>query len=476
MPYQLALFEIKKLLEKLQELSDKGFIRPSYSPWGTPILFVKKKDGSFRICINYLELNKLTVITSFEYEKRIFQKWYSKLSMEHEEQLKAILELLKEELYAKFSKYESWISKVKFLGHVIDSQGIYVDPTKIESIKDWASPKTPTDICQFLCLVGKERIKPLRVRPLVMTIGLDLPKQILNAQTEARKPENIKNEEVKGVGCHVMAIDFLRQLDIPQWKWDNITMDFVMKLPKSSQSYDTIWVIVDRLTKSTIFVPMRETDTMKKLARMYLKEVVTGHGIPLLIIYDRDPRQSEITIQTLEDMLRACAIDFGKGWVNHFPLVEFSYNNSYYASIKAAPFEALYGRKCRSPRCWAERKPMKFQVEDSVMLKVLPWKRVVHFGQRRKLNPRYVRPFEVLEKVGSLAYKLELPQELSKVHNTFHVSNLKTCHADEPLAVSLDGLHFDDKLYFIEESVEIIDHEVKWLKKPYSDCQGLIEL
>ncbi|GKE48320.1 reverse transcriptase domain-containing protein, partial [Tanacetum coccineum] len=160
-------------------------------------------------------------------------------------------------------------------------------------------------------------------------------------------------------------------------------MDFVMKLPILSQCYDTIWVIVNRLTKSAIFVPMRNTDLMDKLARMYLKEVVTRHGITLSIIFYRDPRfasnfwrslqnafgtsldmstayhpqtdgQSERTIQTLEDMLHACVINFGKGWVNHLPLVEFSYNNSYYASIKVAPFEALYGQKCRSPMCWAE--------------------------------------------------------------------------------------------------------------------------
>nr|GEZ64811.1 putative reverse transcriptase domain-containing protein [Tanacetum cinerariifolium] len=254
--------------------------------------------------------------------------------------------------------------------------------------------------------------------------------------------------------------------------------------------------------------PDKMYQDMKKLYWIYLKEVVTRHGIHVLIISDRDPRfasnfwrslqnalgtrldmstayhpesdgQSERTIQTLKDMLHACAIDFEKGWVNHLPLVEFSYNNSYHASTKASPFEALIGRKYRSPICWTEvgepqilgpeliqettekivkikqrmqatrdrhksyadlkRKPMEFQVGDKVMLKVSPWKGVVRFGKLGKLNPR--------------------------VHNTFHVSNLKKCHADEPLAVSLDGLHFDDKLRFVEEPVEIMDREVKRLKR-----------
>ncbi|GJV27158.1 putative reverse transcriptase domain-containing protein [Tanacetum coccineum] len=302
----------------------------------------------------------------------------------------------------------------------------------------------------------------------------------------------------------------------------------------TANGYDTIWVIVDRLTKSAHFLPMRENDPMEKLMKLYMKEVVTRHGVPVSIISDRDGRftslfwqalhkalgtrldmstayhpetdgQSERTIQTLEDMLRACVLDFGKNWDRHLPLVEFSYNNSYHTSIKAAPFEALYGRKCRSPVCWAEvgdaqltgpaiihettekivqiksriqaardrqksyanirRKPMVFQVGDKVMLKVSPWKGVVRFGKRGKLNPRYVGPFKVIERVGTVAYKLELPQQLSRVHNTFHVSNLKKCLSDETLVIPLEELRVDDKLHFVEEPVEVMDREIKQLKR-----------
>nr|GEZ53803.1 putative reverse transcriptase domain-containing protein [Tanacetum cinerariifolium] len=175
--------------------------------------------------------------------------------------------------------------------------------------------------------------------------------------------------------------------------------------------------------------------------------------------------QSKRTIQTLEDMLRACAIDFGKGWVNHLSLVEFSYNNSYHASIKAAPFEALYGRKCHSPVCWTEVGEAQILGPELTQETTEKIKGVVRFGKRGKLNPRYVGPFKVLERVGDVAYKLDLPEELSRVHNMFHVSNLKKCHVDEPLAVPLDGLHFDDKHHFVEEPVETIDREVKRLKR-----------
>ncbi|GJZ32483.1 reverse transcriptase domain-containing protein [Tanacetum coccineum] len=229
---------------------------------------------------------------------------------------------------------------------------------------------------------------------------------------------------------HLRPSGLLVQPKIPQWKWDNITMDFVTKLPKSSQGYDTIWVIVDRLTKSAIFTPMRETDSIEKLARMYLKEVVTRHGIPVSIICDRDP--------------------------------------SYHASIKAAPFEALYGRKCHLPICWADVGQVQLPgleiVQETTEKLGIELCLKFHLGKGSyvlekwgKLNPRYVGPFKVLEKVGSVTHKLGFPQGLSKVHNTFHVSNLKRCYSDEPLAVPLEGLHIDDKLHFVEEPIEIMD-------------------
>nr|GEV07784.1 putative reverse transcriptase domain-containing protein [Tanacetum cinerariifolium] len=168
-------------------------------------------------------------------------------------------------------------------------------------------------------------------------------------------------------------------------------------------------------------------------------------------------------------MLCACVIDFGSSWDRHLPLVEFSYNNSYYASIKAAPYEALYGRKCRSPVYWNEllvvadkrAKPLEFEVCDMVPLKVSPWKGVVRFGKCEKLSPRYIGPFEILARVGPVPYTLVLPEEMKGIHSTFHVSNRKKCLAEGDVVIPMDEIQLDDKLHTIEEPVEIVDREVK---------------
>ncbi|GJW86412.1 putative reverse transcriptase domain-containing protein [Tanacetum coccineum] len=233
---------------------------------------------------------------------------------------------------------------------------------------------------------------------------------------------------------HQRPPGLLVQPEIPQWKWDNITMDFIMKLSKSSQE---------------------------------LKEMALGTNLEMSIAYHLQiDGQSEMTIQTLEDMMRAywrspvCWAEVGEVQLIGPELVQETTENIIHITqrIQAA-------RDRQKSYADLKRKPMEFQVGDRVMLKVSPWKGVVRFGKQGKLNLRYVGPFKVLERVGDVAYKLELPEELSRVHNTFHVSNLKKCYADEPLVVPLDELHIDDKLYFVKEPVEIMDREVKRLRQ-----------
>ncbi|GJX02478.1 putative reverse transcriptase domain-containing protein [Tanacetum coccineum] len=500
----------------------------------------------------------------------------------HEVHLRLVLELLKKEkLYAKFSKCDFWLQEVHFLGRVVNQNGIHVDPSKIEEVKNWKSPTTPSEIRSFLGLaeqeeafqtlknnlcdapilslpdgVGyfvvycdasnqglgcvlmqrgkviayasrqlkiheknytthdlelgavvfalktwryylygmksviytdhkslqhifdqkelnmrqrrwielfsdyeceiryhlgkanvvadalsrKERVKPRSVQAMAMTIQSGVRGMILAAQSEAFKQENVKAE-------HQRPLGLLQQPEILEWKWDKITMDIITKLPSTG-----------------------------KLARLYIDEKALGTRLDMSTAYHpQTDGQSEHTIQTLEDMLRACVIDFGSNWDVHLSLAEFSYNNSYYSSIRCALFEALYGRKCRSPVLWAEigessligtkRKPLEYEVGDCVLLKVSPCKGVICFGTKGKLAPRYVGPFEILDRIDPVAYRLRLPKELSSVHDTFHVSNLKKCLADANLHVPLDEIKIDKTLHFVEEPVEIMDREVRSLKR-----------
>ncbi|GJY14557.1 putative reverse transcriptase domain-containing protein [Tanacetum coccineum] len=268
-----------------------------------------------------------------------------------------------------------------------------------------------------------------------MTISLNLPKQILKAQTEAQKPKNIRNEDVGGMLFeNAKNPEAIRTEKLEPRADGTLCLNGRSWLPCYG---DLRTVIMHESHKSKYSIHPGSDKMYQDMKKLYwwpnMKANIATYVSKCLRcakLPSTKYGQSERTIQTLEDMLRACVIDFRKGWVNHLPLVEFSYNNNYHASIKAAPFEALYGRKCHSPVCWAE-------VGDKVMLKVSPWKGVVRFGKQGKLNPRYFGPFKMLEK----------------------------CYADEPLAVSLDGLHFDDKLQFVEEPIEITDREVKRLKR-----------
>nr|GEX23319.1 putative reverse transcriptase domain-containing protein [Tanacetum cinerariifolium] len=411
----------------------------------------------------------------------------SEIRKEHERHLRLILKLLtEEELYAKFSKYEFWLSKVQFIGHMIDSEGIHVDPAKIESIKNWAAPilDLPEGSENFVVYCDASH-KGLGA------VLMQKEKVIAYASYQLKvHKKNYTTHDLK-FGAVVFALKTWRHYLYG-------TKCIVFTDHKSLQH------ILDRKELNMRqrcwleLLSEYDYDTLEKLTRQYLKEVVSRNGVPT-------DGQSERTIQTLEDMLRAYVLNFGKSWDTHLPLVEFSYNNSYHTSIKAAPFEALYGCKCRSPICWAKlgdsqltgpeiihettekivqiksriqaardrqksyadvrRKPLEFQVRDKVMLKVSPWKEVRHFGKRGKLNPRYIGPFKIIAKVGTVAYRLELSEKLSRVHSTFHVSKLKKCMADEPLAIPLDEIQVDDKLNFIEEPVEVMDREVKCLKQ-----------
>ena len=888
-PYRMSASELSELKKQLEELLEKNFIRPSVSPWGAPVLLVKKKDGSMRLCVDYRQLNKVTIKNKYplpriddlmdqligasvfskidlrsgyhqikvkdedvqktafrtryghyeysvmpfgvtnapgvfmEYMNRIFHEYldrfvvvfiddilvYSKSVADHAEHLRIVLEVLKErKLYAKLSKCEFWLKEVSFLGHVISDGGISVDPSKVEAVLQWDTPKSATEVRSFLGLAGYYRkfiegfsklalpltkltgkgkafiwdaqceesfielkkrltsapvlvlpnpeepfvvycdaskmglggvlmqngkvvayasrqlriheknypthdlelaavvfvlkmwrhylygsrfevfsdhkslkylfdqkelnmrqrrwlellkdfdfelsyhpgkanvvadalsrktlhmsalmvkelelieqfrdlslvceVTPKSVKLGMLKINNDFMKEIKEAQKNDMKvvdlivgidkaenndfkidehgilrfrdriciPDNsdmkkaileeshrsklsihpgatkmyqdlkslfwwpgMKRDVAQFVyACltcqkskveHQKPAGLMQPLEVPEWKWDSISMDFVTGLPNTVKGYDSIWVIVDRLTKSAHFIPINITYPVAKLAEIYVSVIVKLHGIPMSIVSDRDPRftsefwkslqvslgsklrlssayhpqtdgQTERTIQSLEDLLRSCVLEQGGSWDTYLPLIEFTYNNSFHSSIGMAPFEALYGRKCRTPICWYEtgesvvlgpelvrettekvklirekmkasqsrqksyhdkrRKELEFSAGDHVFLRVTPVTGVGRALKSKKLTPRFIGPYQILDRVGKVAYRVALPPNLSNLHDVFHVSQLRKYVPDPSHVVQMDDVQVRDNLTVETKPIRIAEREVKVLR------------
>ncbi|GJW36302.1 putative reverse transcriptase domain-containing protein [Tanacetum coccineum] len=289
-------------------------------------------------------------------------------------------------------------------------------------------------------LSRKERVKPKRVRAMNMILQSSIKDRILAAQKEDMDEFAVLQ---KGLDEMIKqrsdgTLYYLDRIWVPL---KGEVKNMIMEKRICRSTLLRLSIRGDRLTKSAHFLPMRKDYKIERLSRLYLNEIVARYDVPISIISDCD---SQFTLRFWQSMQEA----LGTRWDVHLPLVELSYNNSYHSSVRCAPFEALYGRKCRSPIMWAE-------IGEGV----------VRFGKKWKLAPRFVGPFKIIKKVGPVAYRLDLPEELDGVHDTFHVSNLKKCLADPTLQGPLDEIRADDKLNFVEEPVEIIEREFNKLKR-----------
>ncbi|WVZ53759.1 hypothetical protein U9M48_004660 [Paspalum notatum var. saurae] len=336
---------------------------------------------------------------------------------------------------------------------------------------------------------------------------------------------------------HQRPAGLLQPLRIPEWKWEEISMDFIVGLPRTQSGFDSIWVIVDRLSKVAHFIPVKERYTGQDLAELFMARIICLHGVPKRILSDRGTQftsrfwkklheamgtkldfssayhpqtdgQTERVNQILEDMLRACALSNKKSWDKSLPYAEFSYNNSYQASLKRAPFEVLYGRRCRTPLLWDQvgekvvfgpdmvkeaerqvqevrnnlkvaqsrqksyadhrRRELTFEIGDHVYLKVSPIRGLRRFKVKGKLAPRYIGPFRIVDRKGAVAYQLELPAQLSGVHDVFHVSQLKKCLRVPEEQIPLEEVDTQEDLTYSEYPVKILEvsgsHGIRKLK------------
>ncbi|WVZ64117.1 hypothetical protein U9M48_013684 [Paspalum notatum var. saurae] len=314
-----------------------------------------------------------------------------------------------------------------------------------------------------------------------------MKREIAKYVSECDVCQRVKEDHLKPAGM-------LQPLVVPAWKWEDIHMDFIVGLPRTQKGYDSIWVIIDRFTKSAHFILVKTTYRAKQYTELYISRIVSLHAY-----HPQTSGQVERVNQILEDMLRACALTYSTKWDECLPLAEFAYNNSYQKSLEMAPFEALYGRRCRTPLNWSKlgervtfsldlvtqakeqvrfihsnlkkaqsrqksysdkrRRPLAFEEGDHVYLRVSPMKGVHRFGVKGKLASRYIGPFNIIERCGSVAYRLELPPHLAAVHDVFHVSQLKKCLRVTEEVVDTSQIQIELDLTYEEHPIKILDQK-----------------
>ncbi|GJR87293.1 putative reverse transcriptase domain-containing protein [Tanacetum coccineum] len=559
-PYRLAPSKMEELSGQLKELQDKGFIWPSSSPWEAPVLFVKKKDGSFRMCIDYRELNKLIIMNRYPlpriddlFDQLQGSQYFSKIDLRsgyhqlrvHED------DIPKTAFRTRYRHFEFTVmpfgltnapatrKEHEFLGHVINGNSIHVDPSKIEAVKNWEAPRTLSEVRSFLGLAGYYHrfIENFSKIAKSLAILTQKSKTFDRGSEQERAFQNLKDKLCNapvlalpngpkdfvvycdasgfGLGAVLFTLKIWRhylyrtksviytnhkslqhifsqkELNMQQRRWIERFSDYDCEIryhAGNTNVGDVRTLIMDEAHKLKYSVyprvdkmyydlsdrywwPGMKKDTvdykMDRLARLYLNEIVARHDVPILIISNRDSRfpskfwhsmqealrtkldmsmtyhpqtdgQSERTIQTMEDMLR-------------------------HASLTSREVEV--GEDRQKSYADKRRKPLEFSIGEYVLLKVSPWKDVVHFGKKGKLAPRFVGSFEIIERIGPVAYRLDLPEELNGVHDTFHVWNFKKCLADPTLQVPLDEIRVYTKLNFVEEPMEILKREFKKFKQ-----------
>nr|GEZ68199.1 putative reverse transcriptase domain-containing protein [Tanacetum cinerariifolium] len=579
-PYRMAPIELKELKDQLQELLERGFIRPSVSPWGAPVLFDKKNDGSIRLCMDYRELNKITIRNRYplpriddlfdqlqgamhfskidlrssyhqlrvkeqdvsktafrtrygHYEflvmpfgltnapaifmdlmNRIFHEFldkfvivfindildFSKSKEEHEDHLRTVLQSLRQEkLYAKFSKCEFWLSSVAFLGHIVSAEGITMDPAKVEAITKWPRPTSVTEVRSFLGLAGYYR----KFVEGFSRLALPLTKLMRKGEKFVWNEEREKSfEELK------QRLVSAPVLTLPSGSGGFQIYSDASKKGKSKEEHeDHLRTVLQTLRQEKLYAKFSKCEfwlssvaflghivSAEGIMMDPVKEIVRLHGTPLAIVSDRDPRftsrfwkgsqkawgtrlkfstafhpqtdgQTKRTIQTLEDMLCSCVLEWTGNWDDYICLVGESViegpemievTNEKVVVAKGKLKEARTRQKSYTDK---HRRSLEFQPGDRVFLKVSPVGGVIRFGIKGKLSPRFIGPFEILDRVGEVSYHLALPPQLSHVHNVFHVSLLRgyKYHPLHVISYPFDQIRED--LSYVEEPEAILDRQ-----------------